>query len=1153
MYSKWLQLNTLLLAQTLSILGFVSCPVDSVLAQQADNSRISGNVFDSDGNPAAGAQIILSQRFYAGALPLRFTKTDEQGKFEFSDVKPERFPFKMVICHRSSAITYFESGPGKPGVASPLDITLQPAKSTTIVIHQPDGKPLKSGELRCRSISLPIGLPLSEDQVDGLVPVAEIVDGKASISWFDGKCNCSFVIKTDKYGEQCFHLDKKLDSLTVHLQPLCKLRGTIKDADGVGSFKGVELIVSSYAEYETADDSVQKAHSRFALAVNDDGTFETDRIGAGRLLVDYERSAQTHWYLPDQIASRTVEQPVLTPDQPVTVALTMKKAVRVTGKILEHDGTPIEKISLNVGGVRVTSDKNGCFTTYCEPGDCHANFHEVPRPWIRPALHISVPIPANVEVHELEPFRLSKGGPITGKVVDENGNAITGAQVQAYWIGHGINGNHGTQWDHCKTGTNGEFALEQTSDAETVTIMASTRDRACEKEYRVVAGDDRKIELKVVKSARLAAKGKITDEEGSPIENARVSYWLHYGNYVLRTKFDGNFDLATNNDGVFESNNEFFRCWQYHIEVAAPGFAPFKGEPITPPTEDDWDFGTIKLQRVVMAQGKVVDRAGEPIAGVKVWSFKSSIHPFRGDRDECVTDSNGNFTLNNIAKGSRFFFVEHPEYRFTGAPIPAGDTALTIRMAGIDEMPLDQPVKLRSRAAEESYGLMRDWLNHIAPQQKEKLSDFWFEICLSAVSEMDTELVNDYAEYIFADEFRARLFFKLGAINEAIALVRATDNRAHAFGILLNAVVHESMSNAQQRQILSEANSILQGELQADDRASMVGNLVIAYRKMGDHATADKLLEKYKSLAGETELGASAVLAMAKAIAPIDPNACIKLLKRSNNLDMSRLALGEVLYEAAYGGHDTVDTILQTINSRTDRIRVLAWAVKKLATNDLDRTLEMIDHYSQQNELYKAICYHQVMEVIQESHPGVAKKLLRKSFEILCRDGGDNTNHAHQLLMLAHSIDPQATGEYWWRMVASSGGPNVVNRNHSIEWNEHKLQARIALLLVTYDRYPELQKELMAALFEYWKDRELVRLDEWRWIPESFAAMTIYDPPATMRLIKELWDDNPSRFRSSPDSPWVKVVQIMCAGNDSFERTIQKNAFTKLALDPPID
>lgn len=68
----------------------------------------------------------------------------------------------------------------------------------------------------------------------------------------------------------------------------------------------------------------------------------------------------------------------------------------------------------------------------------------------------------------------------------------------------------------------------------------------------------------------------------------------------------------------------------------------------------------IVLKRLTAVRGKVVDRAGRPVAGVSVFNSGDG-----HERVEAMTGPGGKFLLNSVPEGAVFLFAEKPGYRFT--------------------------------------------------------------------------------------------------------------------------------------------------------------------------------------------------------------------------------------------------------------------------------------------------------------------------------------------------------------------------------------------------------------------------------------------------------------------------------------------------------
>ena len=260
----------------------------------------------------------------------------------------------------------------------------------------------------------------------------------------------------------------------------------------------------------------------------------------------------------------------------------------------------------------------------------------------------------------------------------------------------------------------------------------------------------------------------------------------------------------------------------------------------------------------------------------------------------------------------------------------------------------------------------------------------------------------------------------------------------------------------------------------------------------------------------------------------------------------------DAIAAASFAGHDAVQSFIDQSPNPENTSYYLRRVVYQLAKVDLDATVAMVEKSLDRNGgVNNANCYGNIAMAIYEDQPERAKELLRKAFQIA---GQSNTNDlersAFTFLRYAQFVDPDSTGEYWWRAVAAYGGldAGLSNRPQQMEMLERR--AGLALLLTLYGQYPELEAELVEPLFKHWEAVPVSSFAagtrgardgiDFRNSLSTFAAMALHDPERTTKMIHGWWPEGYQRFNRSPDSPWILVSEMLTASDDQLHRLICK-------------
>jgi protocatechuate 3,4-dioxygenase beta subunit len=219
---------------------------------------------------------------------------------------------------------------------------------------------------------------------------------------------------------------------------------------------------------------------------------------------------------------------------------------------------------------------------------------------------------------------LEKGRTIGGTVVGTDNKPIAEATVQIlftegepkYRNNLSLNNLLGT----CKTDSDGKWSCDklpiefrplflkvETADYETERFFIST-----ETETTVQNAFEGKLQLqcKTPKQTRLTVQGKITDEDGKPVSNARI--WILPDNAQGDTLFELREEIKTGSDGHFQIQLVEGKTLFY---IVSPDYAPFwiykpiheKGEPLV-----------FTLKRGTPIRFRVVDKDDKPLPDIKV-------------------------------------------------------------------------------------------------------------------------------------------------------------------------------------------------------------------------------------------------------------------------------------------------------------------------------------------------------------------------------------------------------------------------------------------------------------------------------------------------------------------------------------------------------
>ena len=138
--------------------------------------------------------------------------------------------------------------------------------------------------------------------------------------------------------------------------------------------------------------------------------------------------------------------------------------------------------------------------------------------------HVNIPRDAK-DLYQLKDIVLRTGAPVSGVVVDEDGNPIEGASVFAGWeIRDRSTIHRAGQSVSCDA--KGKFVIGK-APKEQIHIYAHVDDMASLKPLIIEKDEDRSdVRLVISDAGTMRLKGKISDPEGQPIANANIKVIL---------------------------------------------------------------------------------------------------------------------------------------------------------------------------------------------------------------------------------------------------------------------------------------------------------------------------------------------------------------------------------------------------------------------------------------------------------------------------------------------------------------------------------------------------------------------------------------------------------------------------------------------------
>ncbi len=378
---------------------------------------------------------------------------------------------------------------------------------------------------------------------------------------------------------------------------------------------GAEIVVR-VADKETdaavanAQINVRVGRERYDLPTGDDGTCRVPYDEARTKYIYL--TAKADGYVPMRVYWRGRNEPA---EPPKTFTFKMPKAGAIGGVVKNEHGEAVDNVRVRVyvygsnregqasvylSGFSVSTDPAGAWRCDWAPKNpknvrlkfTHPEYSEL-------SSYVSNQGLLAKKLQELKWVAVLKtGANITGKVVDEDGWGIAGAQVRT---GRDYYSSGRMQ---AKTGPEGDFEIRHAPEGATVLTVTADGYAPELKPVTVKAGME-PIEFRLPEGQ--AIRGQVLDAEGKPVPGVSVSTegWRGYRTIRWRGRTDA--------DGWFEWNSAPADGVAFSFYKS--GFMSMRNKVLTPHD----DVHVMVMNKALIVSGMVTDAdTGQPVARFKV-------------------------------------------------------------------------------------------------------------------------------------------------------------------------------------------------------------------------------------------------------------------------------------------------------------------------------------------------------------------------------------------------------------------------------------------------------------------------------------------------------------------------------------------------------
>jgi len=418
-------------------------------AEPTDGQVVKGRVLDPLGRPIAGADVWLPVRTNAPKRTAH-AKTNQNGRFTLrvpnSWIDPSRSKNLWTVWAYAEGWT-IGTAPARealePGrTEAELNIELQPETDTSFLVVDPNGRPIAGATVRPLTFKTRSFFAKVPDALADLVGARSDEAGRARLPALAPDRLRSVEVIAGGYGTQRQQLETGPDApaeSTIQLRPVGRIEGRLIGAKREW-VRGAQL---SFRTSVSASEFSEPTEGVASVQTDERGRFVVPAIAEGQLLIDEKLSRE----LP--VRAKLPAGPIrVRAGQTTRIEIPLVPGVIVRGQVrLRGSGKPVAGawVLLQYGPYRqhddATTDDNGRFQARVLPGPVRLFVMGVPES--AKAIYWIVQWPQTVNVPEgvaeflLPPIELPPAVRLTGRLVDQHGHPVGGAQVTVTVGGHG--------------------------------------------------------------------------------------------------------------------------------------------------------------------------------------------------------------------------------------------------------------------------------------------------------------------------------------------------------------------------------------------------------------------------------------------------------------------------------------------------------------------------------------------------------------------------------------------------------------------------------------------------------------------------------------------------------------------------------------------
>ena len=587
--------------------------------------RLEGQVVDEDDHPVGGAEVWIS------SVPPRSTKSEGDGTFAVDKLVGREYSLAATSGDLLGRLTSYKL----TATSDPVVIRIAAGAKVIVSVAGDDAKPIDGAQVKLAVE----GERVAKTGADGTATLKPVHPGWVAVQvTATGYAPASAFTQVGSAGAT--------GQIKVTLHKGVGVAGRVIDESGKPIAKARVTTTGLWDLSGGVDPAITDAQGQFAFAALAPGTHTL-------LASDGEHAPAS-------------SAPITIGERPLTnIEIVMKQGGVIAGVVVDDAGKPAAFATIRVGADgnqmwmvasrQATTDKTGAFEV-----------RGLARTKLQARAESDLAA-SKIETLDLtqEPTRkglrfvLDVKGTISGIVVNESGQPVAEAQVNAYPDLLGGASAEGISLIGTSSGTTdgaGAFVIRGLPEGG-YRVWAG-RSAGGQREWgeqgvKAKAGDKN---VKITLTSPGIVVGKIVLENGNAPKLAAVRLGQHPSTPAAN---DGTFKLTDVAPG------------KHDLRIHGPEFAEFIQRDVDVQAGKTTDLGTIKVLRGRKLVGKVVDATGAAVAGAKV-KVGDMLFSVEGAEEQienfeqmygahsALTDQDGQFTLIGITKKRTSVMADHP-------------------------------------------------------------------------------------------------------------------------------------------------------------------------------------------------------------------------------------------------------------------------------------------------------------------------------------------------------------------------------------------------------------------------------------------------------------------------------------------------------------